>query len=260
MTKQTLNGKKVLVTRAKAQSKSLIESIEKAGGEAIVLPLIELVPLEDQTEIEKAFKNLEEYNWLVFTSANAVEFFFEVAEKYGVKFYFYPELKIATVGEKTKLKLEQLGYRTNFVPIQYTAEVLAENMDQDIKGKKILIPRSQKASDEYLEVFRKRGAIPHPLTIYKNQFVKYEESEVQTVFQETIDYITFTSGSTVEALDLLKQKHQFQLSKEQYVCIGPSTAKKAETLGYRVSAIAEPFTVEGIVEAIKKLENHVQTS
>ncbi|MEQ8908211.1 MAG: uroporphyrinogen-III synthase [Vicingaceae bacterium] len=254
--KKSLKAKKVVVTRAEKQAKSLTDGIERAGGEAISFPLIEFAPVEDLSKLKQAFSHLEKYQWLVFTSANAVDFFFDAAEAEGVKFYFYPDLKIATVGEKTKLQLEQRGYRTNFVPIQFTAEVLAENMDEDIRGKHILIPRSEKASDEYLEVFLKRGAIPHAIAIYKNKNVPYSKEEVETVFDQQPDYLTFTSGSTVEAFDHFIQEFSL-VTSAKWICIGPSTAKLARKLGYDVAATAEPHTIEGMIEAIKKLEDHV---
>lgn len=254
--KKNLSGKKVVVTRAEKQAKSLIDGIERTGGEALSLPLIQFAAMQDQSELLAAFKNLEKYDWLVFTSANAVDFFFDAAEAAGVKFYFYPDLKIATVGEKTKLQLEQRGYRTNFVPIQYTAEILAENMDENIEGKHILIPRSEKASDEYLEVFLKRGAIPHAIEVYKNQNVSYSKEDVEVVLNQRPDYLTFTSGSTVKAFHQLRLNYGLETSAK-WICIGPSTAKVAKDLGYEITAVAEPHTVEGMVEAIKKLEDYV---
>lgn len=254
--KKNLSGKKVVVTRAEKQAKSLIDGIERAGGEALSLPLIQFAAMQNQSELLTAFENLEKYDWLVFTSANAVDFFFDAAEATGVKFYFYPDLKIATVGEKTKLQLEQRGYRTNFVPIQFTAEVLAENMDEKIRGKQILIPRSAKASDEYLEVFLKRGALPHAISVYQNQAVSYSSQEIKTFFDQDPDYLTFTSGSTVKAFHQLVREANLKTAAK-WVCIGPATAKVAQNSGYDVAAVAEPHTVEGIISALEKLEHYV---
>tara|TARA_B100001109_G_C18862793_1_gene474994 strand:+ start:1115 stop:1882 length:768 start_codon:yes stop_codon:yes gene_type:complete len=254
--KNRLKGKSIVVSRATTQAKEFVEKIERAGGIAIEFPLVEFAPIENNTPLIQAFNELYKYHWLVFTSANAVDFFFDAAEKAQVKFYFYPDLKIATVGEKTKLQLGQRGYRTNFVPIKYTAEVLAENMDEDIEGKRILIPRSEKASDDYLEIFRNRGAIPHAISIYKNEKVAYNQNEVEALLNQKPDYLTFTSGSSVIAFHELLQKFNLE-TIAKWICIGPSTAKVAEELAYHITAIAEPHTVEGIINSIEKLENHV---
>lgn len=254
--KNSLKGKKIVVSRATTQAKELVDKIERAGGVPLQFPLIEFAPIENYEPLSQAFKELYKFHWLVFTSANAVDFFFDAAEEAEVKFYFYPDLKIATVGEKTKLQLEQRGYRTNFVPIKYTAEVLAENMDEDIRGKRILIPRSEKASDSYLDIFLRRGAIPHAISIYKNQNVVYNQKEVEAILNQKPDYLTFTSASTVIAFHELLQNFKLETTAK-WICIGPSTAKVAEELGYQIAAIAEPHTIEGIVNSIEKLENHV---
>ena len=161
-----MKGKRVLITRSVEDNKEFKEQLEKKGAEVVEAPMIEFKVAEDLTVIHEQLNQLETIDWIVFTSAKTVEFFFQIAANFGTKFYYYPDLKLATVGEKTKLKLEQLGYRTNFVPIQYTAEVLAENMDENIEGKKVLVPQSNLAGNEYLRVFEKRGALPIPVIIY----------------------------------------------------------------------------------------------
>lgn len=249
---QILKGKSVLITRAVHQSKQFIKLVEKHGGRAIAMPLIELVELEDKSEIDLAFDQLEEMDWLVFTSENTVDYFFKYADEKGIKFYFYPNLKIATVGEKTKLKLEQLGYRTNFVPIQYTAKVLAENMDEEISGKKILIPRSDLASNEYLSVFESRGAKVFPLTVYNNKAIEYSSKMVEEILNQKIDYLTFTSGSTINSFHICVQQKAMNFKESKTYCIGPSTAKVANELGYKVDGIANPHTEEALMEMILK--------
>lgn len=253
--KLNLNKKKVLITRAAHQSEEFVKLVERANGTPILFPTIEIKAITEQDEIKAALENLEAIDWLVFTSENAVNYFFNYAHEFGVKFYLYPNLKIATVGEKTKLCLEQLGYRTNFVPIKYTAQVLAENMDADIEGKRILIPRSSRASDEYLSVFEKRGAIPIPLTVYENILKQYSAVEVEKTLKFDIDYITFTSGSTVKGFVNALKQHNIEMPNSTYISIGPSTSKVASNLGVKVDFTAKDYTTEGIIEVIKIIEN-----
>lgn len=252
-----MKGKKILITRSEEDNKDFREKLEKKGAEVIQLPMIHFELSKDLTVIHQQLKRLETINWIVFTSAKTVEFFFQIAENKGIKFYYYPDLKIATVGEKTKLKLEQLGYRTNFVPIQYTAEVLAENMDENIEGKNILIPQSNLASKEYFQVFEKRGATPIPATIYETLPVIYDSETFEAILDKGIDYLTFTSGSTFKAFYQNMVNVKVNCKSEKIVCIGPSTAKVIEQKGYEISAIAEPHTTEGMIKAIEKIEEHV---
>lgn len=104
-----MKGKKVLITRSAKDNKEFKEQLEKKGALVSELPMIQLQPIEDLTEIHAALDSLDQIDWIVFTSASTVQFFFQIAEQKGVKFYYYPDLKIATVGEKTKIKLEQQG-------------------------------------------------------------------------------------------------------------------------------------------------------
>lgn len=251
-----MKGKKVLITRASGDNKDFREALEKKGLDVYELPMIQFKPVKELTSFHNYLMKLESIDWVVFTSSKAVEFFFQMANDFGVKFYFYPNLKIATVGEKTKLTLEQLGYRTNFVPIKYTAEVLAENMDENLTGKHILIPRSNKASDEYIDVFKKRGAIPLPITIYENEAIHYSAIELKNVLHKHIDYLTFTSGSTYQSFHSNIMANSITLQDEKTICIGPSTAKIVEELEGKVDAIATIHTIEGMVEAIEKLEQY----
>ena len=252
-----MDKKKVLISRAASQNKEFRESLEKKGYEVVELPQIKFSIVKDLTEIHKALDQLEKVSWIVFTSARTVEFFFEAAQEYGVKFYFYPDLKIATVGEKTKLKLEQLGYRTNFVPIKYTAKVLVENMDEDLNGKEVLIPRSNLAGNEYLNLLAQRGATPTPLTVYNNEPILYSQIEMKEALSKELNYLTFTSGSTFRAFHENLKNAQLSLNSERIICIGPSTAKVVEDLGYEVFAIAEQHTIEGIINTIENIEQHV---
>jgi uroporphyrinogen-III synthase len=252
-----MKGKKVLITRSAEDNKGFKEQLDRKGAEVFALPMIQFELAENLAAINKALDQLGTIDWIVFTSAKTVEFFFHIADTRGVKFYYYPNLKIATVGEKTKLKLEQLGYRTNFVPIQYTAEVLAENMDESIEGKRILIPQSNLAGREYLEVFKNRGAIPIPAIIYQNLPVKYNSEAFDAVMSQKMDYLTFTSGSTFEAFYQNMLQAKFDLTFEKIICIGPSTAKVVEEKGVSVSFIAAPHTTEGMIKAIENLEEYV---
>lgn len=252
-----MQGKKVLITRSEEDNKNFREQLERKGAEVFELPMIRFELAKNLKTINNALENLEGIDWIVFTSTKTVEFFFQIAESKGIKFYYYPDLKIATVGEKTKLKLEQLGYRTNFVPIQYTAEVLAENMDESIEGKRILIPQSNLASTEYFDVFKKRGATPVPAIIYENLAVQHSMEEFEAIMHQKMDYLTFTSGSTFAAFHENMQRGNYSLTQEKVICIGPSSAKVVEQKGISVSAIAEPHTTDGIIRAIEKLEENV---
>lgn len=251
--KRILKDKLVLLTRPKAGSEEFQRKLDFEKADVIAMPMIDLQLKEDQSEMDAAFDQLETYDWLVFTSSAAVRFFFQRVEEQGLKMYFFPDLKIATVGEKTKVTLEQLGYRTNFVPIQFTAEVLAENLP-DIEDKKILIPASDLSGSNYIEEFKRRGAKPAQIVIYNNVPVKYSEAERQDLKEKELDYLTFTSGSTVRSFHEQFGPPQLSFPKARNIYIGPSTAKVARSLNWQLDAIAELHTVEGMIESMKEIE------
>jgi len=247
---------RVLITRAEHQTDEFKKKVEHAGLEAIVLPMIEIKAIEANTDLTNVFNQMEKYDWLIFTSSNSVKFFFDAVDEQNVKMYFFPNLKIATVGEKTKMTLEQRGYRTNFVPIKFTAKVLTESLE-DLKGKNILIPRSGIATNDYIRAFEEKGAKVHAIDLYNNNPRSFEANTLNKLFDQNLDYITFTSGSTAKSFADNVNKLDIKLDQVKVICIGPSTAKVASDNGLKVEAIAETHTIEGIIDVIKKLENNV---
>lgn len=250
-----LKDKRVLVSRPEPGLSEFKKKLEWEGAKVISLPLIGLRLKADLSDLYQAFSEFEKFDWVVFNSSAAVRFFFEAAEKFGLRFLFYPEIKFATVGEKTKATLEQIGYRTNFVPIKYTAEVLAENMPE-VEGKNILIPASELTEGTYLKAFEKRGALAKVVHTYENYRIDYTADELAERKIERADYLTFTSGSTVNAFNELYPNPEL-FDQAKWVYIGPSTAKTAKELKLKIDAIADPHTLEGMINSMKKLEENV---
>lgn len=255
---QSLSGKKVLITRPADQSEGFSRLLESKGAKVYKLPMIELVASKNEEEKKTALNLLEHTDWVVFTSTNAVKFFFQSADQYGTDFSFLPNIRIATVGEKTKKTLEELGYRTNFVPNNFSADMLVKQIP-DVEDKKILIPRSAKASDYYVKDFEKRGADVKTVVFYENEKVSYFRNDFMGTLRKKMDYITFTSGSTVRAFHEYCQKFAYTIESEKVIVIGPSTEKVAKELDMPIRAVAENYTVEGIVEVIEKDIRHEET-
>lgn len=255
---QSLSEKKILITRPTDQANGFLRMLENKDAEVFQLPMIELVASTNEDEKKQALNLLDETDWLIFTSVNAVKFFFQSADQYGTDFSFLPNIRIATVGEKTKKTLEELGYRTNFVPNNFSADMLVKQIP-DVEGRKILIPRSAKASNQYVKDFEKRGAEVKTVVFYENEKVVYFRNDFIGTLRKKMDYITFTSGSTVRAFHEYCQKFDYQIESEKVIVIGPSTAKVAEELGIPVKAVAETYTIEGILEEIEKDVRHAKT-
>lgn len=242
---------KVIITRPAKDAQSLDRKLKSKGFETLLAPLIQLKLPNDLSEIKKHLGHIEEYDWIIFTSPNSVSFFFEAIEQEKVKLYYYPNLKFATVGEKTKLKLEELGYRTNFVPIKFTSQVLAENIP-DIQHTKIFIPTSNLSKLNYVNTLEQRGAEVITTTLYMNELSPIKEEIEISLHDKSYKYITFCSGSAIQSFHKQIAQSDEVLSEKVVVSIGPSTTRVAQNLGLKIDIEANPHTEDGIVEAILK--------
>lgn len=236
---QPLNNKKVLVTRPLEQAREFITQLHNVGAQPVLLPLIQIAP-SNQKELPELY-NSSNFNWIIFTSVNAVIFFFKLIDPNKIS------SKIAVVGDKTKKAVENLGLEVNFTPSKFTATTLATELSIS-KGDSIIIPRSEISKETLVESLIKKGAKVFPISIYKNQPLQYSKEELKGIFNGGIDFITFTSGSTVESFINLP----IQLDQEKIICIGPETAKVAQKLNLKVTAIADPHNTEGMIQCMKK--------
>lgn len=235
-----LKGKTILITRAAAQSKDFIFELNALGATTISLPLIKNTAT-NQSELVALF-NAQKYDWLIFTSTNAVQFFFENINPSEIN------CKIAVVGEKTQKALKAIGLPTAFLPSQYTAKQLAKELPIS-KNDAILIPRSDLAKNVSVKILEKRGCTVKTISIYSNSSINYSQLELTNIFNQKIDYITFTSSSTVDSFIQLG----ICVENEKAICIGPETAKTAIENNLKVAAIANPHTIQGMVKAISNL-------
>ncbi len=235
-----LKGKTVLITRSAEQAEDFINQLEDLGARTISLPLITNSPI-NETVLTNSYSS-KKYDWLIFTSPNAVKFFFKSIDSKLV------DSKIAVVGEKTKRALLNLGLEVAFVPAQFTAKNLAKELPIT-KGETIFIPRSNLAKDDIVEILRGRACKVEALSIYENKAIDYTSSDINDTFQHKIDYITFTSGSTVKSFYDLG----IDPSNEKLICIGPETAKAVRACNFEVGSIANPHTIEGMVDTLIQL-------
>jgi uroporphyrinogen-III synthase len=238
---QPLKGKTVLITRSANQTEEFINQLEDLGAKTISLPLIENKAI-NQTELRTVF-NSKKYTWLIFTSTNAVKFFFESIDVKNVT------SKIAVVGGKTKRAIEQLGLQVDFTPLKFTGKQLANELPISVNDS-IFIPRSDLAKNDIVETLENRSCKVETLSTYKNTSINYSKTELNTIFNQKVDFITFTSGSAVESFIKLG----ISVGNINSICIGPETAKVAKANNLIVSAIASPHTIEGMIESIKSLK------
>lgn len=250
-----LSGKKILITRPETQAKAFAEKLASIGAEPIILPVIKITPAtENAALLQQAISNLNQYDWIIFTSTNAVKYFMQnVPEPDVLAKNVLKSVKIATVGLSTANFLEkEYHIKPDLIPDIYTAENLNYEIG-DVKGKKILLPNADIARPELKKALLKKAAIVDEITFYHTQPNNISKEELEKVFiNRGVDVVTFTSSSAVKAMTKLLENTKFELDKYIIACIGPETAKTAEDLGLHVAIIGNPYTTDGLISEIIK--------
>ena len=253
--KQPLLGKKVLVTRTREQASTLVRLLERRGAGCIECPTIEVRQVDDTSVLDRAIEEIQGFDWIVFTSPNAVKFFFMRLDQLGKDVRAMGNAKVATVGSSTAKELEQHHIRVDAVPEDFRAEGLLKLFSKmDMKGKRVLIPRAVKAREILPEGLKEMGADVVVAPAYETVPPKVAPQTLELLDEEDIDVITFTSSSTVSNFfktvpaDIVKKV----ISKAKVACIGPVTAKTAEKRGLSVDIVPQESTIPSLVEAIEK--------
>lgn len=254
-----LQGMTVLITRAKNQNRELADKIENLGGKVIGFPVIRFDPPKKQQELDNALRLLDTFQWLIFTSVNGVEAFFQRMEQLQIDPSKIQQLKIVAIGPKTAQAIEKQNQNVFFVSPKFYAEGLLEALRPLIlKGDKILFPRANIARDIIPRTLEQLGCQVVAVDAYDTVLDGENREEIlRALRQNELDVITFTSSSTaryfVQLLKELEPNLFSLLKKVQIACIGPITANTVQELGMRADIIANPFTIDGLVQSIVKL-------
>ena len=249
-----LFGKRIIVTRSRDQASIFAEMLIDRGATTIEFPTIDVVPPSSWEELDRAIHAVESYDWIIFTSANAVKFFMERLRGLGKDLRLLKGVSICTVGPKTAESLEQHGLRADMIPSEFKAEgVLAALGGVNVKGKKFLIPRAKVAREIIPDKLREQGADVTVAVAYENVRPEADTDRIKKMFLEKkITAVTFTSSSTVHNfIEILGQKeYKTLLAGVTVACIGPVTAKTAEEFGMKTDVMPKEYTIPSFVEAI----------
>ncbi|MBU4388793.1 MAG: uroporphyrinogen-III C-methyltransferase [Proteobacteria bacterium] len=249
-----LMGKRIVVTRAREQASDLIKLLSDLGADCLECPTIKVVPPDDWKPLDTAIENISSYDWLVFTSVNGVNFFFERLFAKGKDARALGKLNTAAIGPATERRLFNFGLKSDIVPKNYIAESIVEAFkDEDVKGKKILLPRAKDARPILPVELTKMGAtVDEIISYYTKEVPDSATLLLKQLKEDAIDLITFTSSSTVKNFKALLPDNIFetQLKDITVACIGPITAETARDLGFDVNIVADSFTIPGLCEAI----------
>lgn len=247
-----LFGKTVIVTRARAQASALTQKLEALGAKVIEAPAIKIVPASDYAPLDVAISNISTYKWLVLTSANGVEYFFEHLRSAGKDARALANVKIAAIGSATAKALAAHGITADLIPSAYRAEELVEALHSQVEaGDKILLARAKVAREVLPEALRKMGATVDVVTAYETiADCENKDELIAALESDEASVVTFTSSSTVtNLLQVLGDKAEL-LNKAVLAAIGPVTGDTLTKHGYTAAINAAEYTIDGLTEAI----------
>ncbi len=260
-----LNGKTVLITRSVGQSSQFTRLIIEAGANAIEMPALEIGPPSNWEALDNAIANLSEFDWLILTSSNGINYFFERLMLLGKDSRTLANLKIAVVGEKTAENLKNHNVQPDFIPPNYIADSLIENFPEQLAGKKILFPRVESGGrKDLIRDFQNQGAEVVEVAAYQSCCPDSIPASAELALQSgTVDVVTFASSKTVKFFTQLAEKIFSDNSQDNQssvvsnyledVCIasiGPQTSIACRKYFGRVDVEAQEYTMLGLTQAI----------
>jgi uroporphyrinogen-III synthase len=244
---RTLVGKRIVVTRAVHQAEELAAPLRELGADVISLPTIAILPPRDTRPLEIAASRIDQYDWIVFSSTNAVS---ALASYLGEQ-ALPSKTSVATVGTATREAAESLGWRVDLVPDEFVAESLVLAMAREsLRGKRILIPSAAVTREVVPRALREAGAVVDVVEAYRNDVPAGLESKARQIFAtpQKPDWLTVTSSSAVE--NLVKSIGTEPLNGVRIASIGPITSGIIRKQGLAVHVEPAEHTIPALVEAI----------
>jgi len=258
-TSRPLFGKTIVATRDAEGNADFAGKIIARGGNPLPFAALRIKPLTSSNEFLRALAQLGQYAWIIFTSANGVAVFFEAMEQLGKDARVLGPAKVAAIGARTAARLANFGVRADFVPNVFTGRELGRQLIgfANLKGKRILLLRSQIASNELVELLGEAGAEVDNVAIYTAVTQKNESPRLVNAIREgTVDWLTFASPSSVDGFFEQVPADVVRSSRVKIASIGPVTSARLKQLGVKVDVTAQEHTLDGLLNAIEQMETH----
>ncbi len=248
-----LFGRRIVVTRPRAQAAEFAEQLEAWGAEVLPLPTIQTVPPPSLAPLDAAIRRAGEFDWIVFTSVNGVRAFFERLQQLGADIREWRGARIAAIGPQTAKALQAYCVRVESIPEEFRAEAVVEALVRaGISGKRVLLPRAAGARDVLPVQLHAHGATVEEVTTYTTILPAETTAELRELLPAGgADLVTFTSSSTVHNFVAMFRDELAALTAHTAIgCIGPVTAETARSYGMRVAIQPAVYTIAGFVDAI----------
>jgi len=247
----------VVVTRATEQAHELAHSLEALGADVLLLPTVSFSAVEDSQALDASLRRLAEFDWILFTSQNAVRFFCQRINELGLRVVGLqaPRPLVGAVGQATAMTAKSEGFRVDTVPKNHSGEALAQELWGAIGDRKVLLPRSDRADDRLPNALREAGAKVTEIVAYRTAAPDSVDPEIlKQIRNAEVDAIVFASPSAFRFLsECIGAAELAQLSSRvQFAAIGPTTARALRDEGARVEIEANESSAAGLADSIAK--------
>lgn len=247
-----LFGKNVAVTRARVQNSSLIEKINDLGGNAIEIPTIKIDKIENNIELEKEIMNISKYTYIVLTSKNGVDIFFDKLEGMNLDTRALANLKVCAIGDVTAREIKKKGIIADIVPATFIGEELYKSMTKVLtKDDSVLVPRASNARDYLVDKLSEICTVKEVHTYNTVVDTDIKEDVIDIIENQKIDYITFASSSTVNNFVEIIGQDRLELIKNlKVISIGPVTSDTIRKHNINLYKESQKATINSMVETI----------
>jgi uroporphyrinogen-III synthase len=247
-----LAGVPILVGRARHQASALSAELRKHGAHVLEIPFIEIREPKSFTALDRALKNIANYDWLVLTSVNGVSALWARMKKLRISNRKLTHLRIAAIGPATRKAIEKNGIKVNVVPEEYVAESVVRSLRDKVQGKRVLLVRAKVARDVIPRELRKAGADVEVVEAYETVVPTSSRVQLRAALRRSSSraVITFTSSSTAKNFVALLGSRRPSLENVTFASIGPITSATLRQLGLPVHIEAKEYTIPGLARAI----------
>ena len=250
-----LEGKRVVVTRAAGQQSRLVAALKQSGASVLSFPVLRQRALPVEAD---ALGDPDEYDWIAFTSPNAVRFFHDLLQEVG-RTTWPPGVRYAAVGPGTAATMETAGCRIDLLARDHLSEGLAAALIEE-SGLHILLPQASNARDTLSRLLSEAGRTVTVLPLYETVAAEPEPGALSAL-HDGFDVLTFTSGTSVNYfLHLVDKRVRLALSEVVIACIGPITAETAQQSGLKVQIVADPHSIDGLSSGILHYYSHPEAN
>ena len=249
-----LAGRRIVITRAPEQSKEVSDGLRELGAEVLLLPMVRFLEPADTSALDRSIATLEEFDWLIFTSPNAVRFF--LARCRAIRSWPAASApRIAAVGPATRLALETEGLRASLVPREFSGAALASELALQLAGRRALLPRSDRAADDLHAALRRARATVTEVVAYRTaEAESLDAALLEVIRRGGADAVTFFSPSAFEhfARVLGSQALRETGARVAFAAVGPVTAAAIREAGLPVAVEAREATAPSLVAALER--------